>query len=107
MVRPVGSMLVSEALNFSRRKFLPALAEPHHGGTRGPAAGNRQRHGPGWRRSVIQRTAIGGEYDHPTCEWTGARLRRRSVDAAHVVSARRTWPHRNEIRLRRRALRCL
>ena len=40
-------------------------------------------------------------------EWTGARIRRRSVDAAHVVPARRAWPDRHEIRLRRRAVRRL
>src|SRR5215831_20016582 len=35
------------------------------------------------------------------CEWTGQGIRRRSVDAAHVVPARRARLDRNEVWLRR------
>src|SRR6476469_7615582 len=69
---------------------------------------SRRGHGADERWSVTGKiTASGGTDGECPGERTGASIRWRSIDAAHVVLARRTWLDWNEIRLRRLTLRRL
>ena len=63
-----------------------------------------------WRRVVTLRRyelRQGGKHDHAARERGDTVLRRRSVDAGALVSARRARAHGNEIRLRRGRMRRL
>src|SRR5262249_38447262 len=57
--------------------------------------------------SLNKRLCQGGHHGQSTGEWAGPDVRWRSVDAADVVSARRPRTDRDEIRLRRGAVRRL